>query len=843
MKSLKLRDNFYWTGIVDDTLRVFDIIMYTEFGTSYNSYVMKAGDKTILFETAKEKFFDEYLEKLKEITDVTKIDYLVVNHTEPDHAGSVEKLLELNPGLKIIATGCAVSFLKEIVNGEFTAISVKDNERMTIGDKTLRFLVVPNLHWPDTMYTYIEEEQILVTCDSFGSHYGFHDVLVSKVTDHEGYMRATKYYFDCIIGPFKPFMLQALERVRKLDLSMICPGHGPVLDDRLDFIMDTYEEWCTVVNPNPKKTVIIPYVSAYGYTAQLAEKITEGIKDSGDIDVRCYDMVTADQAQVLEELGFADGILFGTPTIVGEALKPIWDLTTSIFAGTHGGKLASAFGSYGWSGEGVPHIIERLKQLRMNVVDGLKVRFKPGENNLLDAYEYGYNFGCILQQKENPKKKASGRSQLVKCLVCGEIFDSSMEVCPVCGVGRENFVPVEVEENKFTNDTENFYLIIGNGAAGFNAAKAIRERDRTGSVVMLSNEPYRTYNRPMLTKSIMADLEEDQIAVQDASWYEENRIIQLLSKEVSAIDTQNKEISLSDGSKFKYTKLIYAAGSECFIPPIKGYDKPEVVAIRRLADTKKIMKLLPDVKHVAVIGGGVLGLEAAWEMRKARCEVTVLELAPILMGRQLDEAAGDVLKKIGQGQGIRIETGVQIASIEGEDHVTGVKLADGTVIPAELVIVSAGVRANTALAKAAGIEVDRAVVVNGRMETNVKDIYACGDCAQYQGINYAIWPQAVEQGKVAGANAAGDSLEYTTVPAALNFHGMNTALFAAGDAGKNPNLIYKTVEFKDMGRKQYQKLYFLNNRLCGVILIGDVSRMGELTEALEKNAVYAEVMK
>ena len=202
MESLKLRENFYWTGIVDDQLRVFDIIMYTEFGTTYNSYVMKAGDKTILFETAKAKFFDEYLEKLKEITDISTIDYLVVNHTEPDHAGSVEKLLELNPGLKIVATGCAISFLKEIVNGEFTAIPVKDNQEMKIGDKTLKFLVVPNLHWPDTMYTYIEEEQILVTCDSFGSHYGFHDILVSKVTDREGYMRATKYYFDNIIGPF-----------------------------------------------------------------------------------------------------------------------------------------------------------------------------------------------------------------------------------------------------------------------------------------------------------------------------------------------------------------------------------------------------------------------------------------------------------------------------------------------------------------------------------------------------------------------------------------------------------------------------------------------------------------
>lgn len=114
METLKLRDNFYWTGIVDDKLRVFDIIMFTEFGTTYNSYVMKAGDKTILFETAKVKFFDEYLEELKQITDVEKIDYLVVNHTEPDHAGSVEKLLEINPGLKIIATGCAINFLKEI---------------------------------------------------------------------------------------------------------------------------------------------------------------------------------------------------------------------------------------------------------------------------------------------------------------------------------------------------------------------------------------------------------------------------------------------------------------------------------------------------------------------------------------------------------------------------------------------------------------------------------------------------------------------------------------------------------------------------------------------------------
>ncbi len=844
METLKLRENFYWTGIVDENLRVFDIIMYTEFGTTYNSYLLKAGDKTILFETSKAKFVDEYLKKLKELTDIHKIDYLVVNHTEPDHAGSVEKLLELNPGMKIIATGCAIGFLKEIVNGEFTGIPVKDNERMKIGDKTLRFMVVPNLHWPDTMYTYIEEEQILVTCDSFGSHYGFHDMLLSKVTDWDGYMRATKYYYDNILGPFQPFMLKALNRVRELDLTMICTGHGPVIDDKIDLILDTYETWTKVENPNQKKTVVIPYVSAYGYTRQLAEKIAEGIADSGEIDVRSYDMVEADPAKVLEEIGFADGVLFGTPTILGEALKPIWDLTTSMYAGVHGKKLASAFGSYGWSGEGVPHIIERLKQLRMKVVDdGFRVRFKPDESQLIDAYEYGYNFGCLLLDKENPKKTKQGARKLVKCLVCGEIFDSSLEICPVCGVGKENFVPVEEEDSGYNKNTDSFYVILGNGVAGFQAARAIRERDKTASVLMVSNEPYRSYNRPMLTKSIMADLTEDQIAIEDEKWYEDNKIQLVLDKEVTAIHPDRKEVELKDGMKFAYTKLIYAMGSECFIPKIPGVEKDGVVAIRRLADTKKIEEMLSEVRHVAVIGGGVLGLEAAWEMKKSGCEVTVLEVADKLMGRQLDAEASELLKYICEQQNIAIHTGVKIASVEGEEKVTGVKLESGEMIPAELVIVSAGVRANTAVAKEAGIAVERAIIVNGKMETNIADIYACGDCAQYDGVNYALWSEASEQGKIAGMNAAGEEAEYQQVQPSLSFHGMRTALFAAGDNGSNPNLIYKTVEYKDMGKKQYQKLYFLNNRLCGVILIGDVSRMTDLTQALEKQATYQEVMK
>jgi len=840
MNALELKKNFYWTGVLDPDLKVFDIVMETEFGTSYNSYLLKTSEKTVLFETAKAKFWDGYLEVLNKLVDISEIDYIVVNHTEPDHAGSIEKLIQINPNIKIVGTQVAIGFLKNIVNRDFYSIAVKENDTLDLGDKTLRFMCLPNLHWPDTMYTYIEEDKTLLTCDSFGSHYSFDEILLSKVTDNEGYMRANKYYFDNIIGPFKPFMVKALNRIKDLDIDMICTGHGPVIDCRIDEIKAINAKWCEVVNPNSRKTVIIPYVSAYGYTKELAFEIAKGIKASGDIDVRDYDLLEEDKNKVLEELGYADGILFGTPTIVGEALEPIWDLTIAMFARTHGGKLASAFGSYGWSGEGVPHIIERLKQLNMKVVDGLRIKFKPSDNELIEAYDYGYNFGCVLQNKENPKKKSAKRT-LVKCLVCGEIFDSSLEICPVCRAGKENFVQFEVEESNYKKNTNEIYLILGNGAAGVSAATAIRERNETCSIVIASNENVIGYNRPMLTKSMIAKFNPGQIAVHDEAWYKENNIINVLDREVIKIDAKEKEVIFKDGIKLKYDKCIYALGSECFVPSIPGNDKNEVIAIRNISDTNKIAELLPKVKNAVVIGGGVLGLEAAWELSKAKCKVTVLELADKLMGRQLDYEGGKFLEEIIKDTGIDIKLNVKIDEIEGENSVTGVRINGNEVIEADLVIISCGIAANSKIAKEAGINVSRAIIVNEKMETNISDIYACGDCAEYNGINYGIWPQALEMGKVAGANSTGDSLTYETVDAALTFNGMNTSLYSIGDNGKNPNVQYKTVEFKDPVKKTYTKYYFANNRLCGAILIGDTSNIVKVTQDVKENKLFKQM--
>ena len=605
MKAMQLKPDFYWTGVLDRDLRVFDIIMMTEFGTTYNSYLLKCGDKTVLFETAKEKFFDDYLETLSQITEVSTIDYIVVNHTEPDHVGSIKRILDICPRAKVVATPVAIGFLKHIINGDFYSIAIKDGDELKIGDKTLQFHVFPNLHWPDTMYTYIIEDKTLVTCDSFGSHYAHEGILRSTVTDTEGYMCATKYYFDNILGPFKqPYMINALAAVRQMDIDMICPGHGPVLDSHLSELMDIYEEWCKVPVSERKK-VVIPYVSAYGYTGQLAEQIAKGIQDNDEIiDVKLYDMVTADQTEVLGEIGTADGILFGTPTILGEALKPIWDLTTLMFPPIHGGKLASAFGSYGWSGEGVPHIIERLKQIRLKVVEGFKVRLKPSENELVDAYEYGYRFADTLLQKD--VKKASARSGLVKCLVCGEIFDESMETCPVCGVGKENFVPVDMDEVTHRMDTMEKFVVLGGGTAALNAAKAIRERNQTARIIMVSEENELPYDRPMLTKNMFGAISGGAIASEEAAWYEDHCIDLRLGVKAEAMDLGRREIHLSDGTVLPYDKCVYALGSYSFVPPIKGADLEGVTPVRTIADVEKINHLALKAKHAVVIGGGVL---------------------------------------------------------------------------------------------------------------------------------------------------------------------------------------------------------------------------------------------
>jgi NADPH-dependent 2,4-dienoyl-CoA reductase/sulfur reductase-like enzyme/flavodoxin len=584
-------------------------------------------------------------------------------------------------------------------------------------------------------------------------------------------------------------------------------------------------------------TVAIAYVSGCDYTEMMAEKISQGVRDSGGVATRLIDIASMDVKDVARKLAEAQAVMIGTPTVNGEAHKKVWELLTAMSGDKFFGKFATAFGSYTWNGDGVAHVIERLHQLNMNVTDsGFSVQYKPGENELNSTYEFGYSFGCTIQDKPN-----SHRSKLVKCLVCGEIFDSSLGVCPVCGVGMDKCVPVEDEVIGYSEDTNRTYLVLGGGIAALSSAEAIRKRDKTGKIIMISAENVLPINRPMLSKNIVLCARvPKEMSVKTPDWFEENSIEIRLNTKALRIDAENKKAYLSDGSEISYHKLIYALGAECFVPNIPGKDLNGVISIRHLSDVDEVWSRIKSAKKVVVIGGGVLGLEAASEMKKLRLEVTVLEMAPKIMSRQLDDETGEALIEKAAQFGVKVATGVNITKITGSSNVTGVELSDGTVYPADMVIMSCGNRANIDVAKEAGIDCDRAILVTERMETSNPDIYACGDCAQFNGVNYQLWAEATEQGRVAGANAVGDKAKYEAIPYGASFEGMNTALFAIGDVGK-AGKDYKLLENRDEIAGSFTKYYFADSKLTGAILFGNTEKIQIVTDALINEETYVDL--
>ena len=394
--TLKITEDLFWVGALDPNLRIFDIIMETKFGTSYNSYLLKGSDGIALFETVKEKFFDEHLDKIRSIVNLEDINYVVVNHTEPDHAGSVEKILAYAPNATVVGSTLAIKYLSEIINKPFKSKVVKDGETLSLGNKTLKFISAPQLHWPDTMYTYVIEDETLITCDSFGAHYCDERVLKSAIEDskEDDYIEAYNYYFRMIMGPFKPFMLKALDKIKDLNLKYICPGHGLVLDHtNIEKFVNLYREWCQPTK-REKQSIVIPYVTAYGYTEEIAKEIKRGIEASNfDVDILMYNLVTADMNEVLNEINQCSGLLLGSPTLLSDTLPQIWTILSSLNPVIHKGLPASCFGSYGWSGEALKNINERYKQLKFNVVcEPLGIVFRPSEENLKSAYDFGLEF-------------------------------------------------------------------------------------------------------------------------------------------------------------------------------------------------------------------------------------------------------------------------------------------------------------------------------------------------------------------------------------------------------------------------------------------------------------------
>lgn len=886
MKSLEVKKDIYWVGAFDPDLRIFDIIMYTPYGTTYNSYVVKGSEKTAIFDTVKAQFFDQYIERLDSLNiDIKNIDYIVVSHTEPDHAGSVARILELSPKAKVVGSAAALKFLKGIANREFESITVGDGDSLSLGNKTLNFISTPFLHWPDTIYTHIPEDKTLITCDSFGTHYcfeGMYDDLIPEDKLGE-YMESLRYYYDVIMGPFKPYVLKAYDKIKDLDIDMIVPGHGPILRETPWKVIELYKEWSTPVENNTKK-VTISYVSAYGYTAQMAETIAEGIKSVGNIEVKLYDVIHHDMKDIVNDISNSDGILFGSPTIVSELLEPIRDLLSKLNPVIHGGKTAGAFGSYGWSGEAVPRINTRLKELKMKIYgDGLKINFKPSDEDLKECFNYGVGFANMMLGKSpedggaSSKKKSlnddeseddgptqssssfeeiktSGKVKLWKCVICGEIFEGELppEICPVCGAGRDQFEEVKAAKEAFKSESKDQFIIIGNGAAGFYAAKSIRERNSKCSITLISKEEANSYFRPQVSDLISGPVPDKKLYLVSPEWYEENNIHKILGAEVVEIKSQDKKIVLNTGEELSYDKLILANGSYNFVLPIKAGDitlSPDnyrsiqgIYTVKDIKDAVGLRDSLDKAENAVVIGGGLLGLEAAWEMHQKGVKVTVVEFFPRLLPRQLDLEAAELFEKITNTCGIDIILGDSAEEIILKDNkVSSIKLKSGKTVDCDVLLFSVGIRCNISLPKQSGISVDKGIIVDKKMETNLPDIYACGDCAELNGIVYGNWPAAIEMGKVAGINAAGDNAEFQQFVSSVIFNSMNARVFSAGTINFEDKSL-EQLSFKDESKNIYKKLFFKDNRLVGGILLGNIAASTKIMNGIKKAITKEEAL-
>lgn len=391
-KVLDVNESVKWVGILDPGLVTFDVVMETKYGTTYNSYFINA-DKKAIVETSKATFKDTYLDKISQVTNFEDIEYIIMDHTEPDHSGNLTYLLDKAPNATVVGSRSAINFLKHMIDKEFKSMIVKDGDTLNLGNKTLKFISAPFLHWPDTIYTYLVEDKILFTCDSFGCHYCDERMFDDLVGDFDD---AFKYYFDVILKPFSNYMLDAIDKIKDLDIDIIAPGHGPIL--RSDW--RKYVEWSKEISSETEINckdlrVFIPYVSAYGNTKHMAQKIAEGIRQAGDIEVVVMDIEHADLAVLEEEVYKACAFIIGSPTINQNTLLPIYKLLAVINPMRVKGKLAGAFGSFGWSGEAVKIIQDNLKNLKLKIYneDGLKVNFIPYEKSDTRAIEYGLGFG------------------------------------------------------------------------------------------------------------------------------------------------------------------------------------------------------------------------------------------------------------------------------------------------------------------------------------------------------------------------------------------------------------------------------------------------------------------
>ncbi|PRR81582.1 NAD(P)/FAD-dependent oxidoreductase [Clostridium vincentii] len=382
-------------------------------------------------------------------------------------------------------------------------------------------------------------------------------------------------------------------------------------------------------------------------------------------------------------------------------------------------------------------------------------------------------------------------------------------------------------------------VIVGNGIAAITAIKAIREIDLDADIYLIGEEKFYPYSRIRLSKGIFDQLSEDNILLQKKEWYEQNGVNVFINTKVVSINTDNLELLLCDGSKVKYDKLLIVTGSSNNIPPIDGINKGNVYSLRGLNDALNIKSSLNEGEQIIVIGGGIQGLEMAWILYQHGKKVVIIELLPRLMPRQLDDRASEILKNIIQDYEIQILTNTGVKKIVGNSKVEGVLIDEKIELKCNMVIYSTGINPNKELVSNTKVETARGIIVDNKMETNIKNIYAAGDIAEFDNAIIGLWNIAIAQGKVAGYNITGKETIYEKITPVTTLNAFGVSLFSMGCIDELRAT--KVLVDEGINKKSYKKIFVNNNKIIGAIVIGDMKRSPLLKSAIEKEIILDEV--
>ncbi|MBF0259779.1 MAG: NAD(P)/FAD-dependent oxidoreductase [Desulfamplus sp.] len=420
------------------------------------------------------------------------------------------------------------------------------------------------------------------------------------------------------------------------------------------------------------------------------------------------------------------------------------------------------------------------------------------------------------------------------------------------------------------------YLIIGNGIAGTTAAEHIRKHDAEGHIALITKELFPLYSRIRLPDYLCGKIDEKDLIIKSQEWHDKHKVQLITGVEVEKINYKDKKVFSKNSESFEFDSLLIAVGSNSFIPPVKGSDKKGVITLRTIDDAKALIKMASGTKEMVVIGGGVLGLEAAAALIDIGIKVTVVEIFDRLLPRQLDNEGAKLLQGLLEKAGFNFRLGDEIEEILGKEPEEGVKLKQlfkelkltpvvesvrlksGDILKADAVLFSTGVHPDLSLLKntsrvrpdlslifgpaaaSAGpvdaqketlyIKIDKGIVVNERMETSVPSIYAAGDIVQYQGVNFCIWPEAMEQGRVAGINMAGGSVVYKNIPPSNMLKVAGIALASAGEIDVDGKMEADIVSNSTVYRKIVKDK---NGKIVGCIMIGDTAEFNKILQQIK----------